>query len=301
MEFYKTIHKIEFAYEFAINSNKKKYKNIKITSFMAQNDLLNYESVLRRSMYTNPVNYNYTRFDENSADVAGNKFIGVKKDNMVPDDMRCSICLEDGEGVEDPVFLPCCQNKQVVCRGCLKSVLHNMGPNCPTCRKNMLEELDIFLNLSENERIGLLPKVEYINKNIVKTKCGGGKRIDDIQNYLINLGYTIDNLKNRKCIRIRKRNTETPYLDIPFDIISCSENTLTELKRIFEIYKSFADCKVLENENKILMKLHNIINSVVSQKIKINQKIVTDSVLNKFNKIIMSHINIDKLKNIAEN
>jgi len=27
MEFYKTIHKIEFAYEFAINSNKK---NIKI-------------------------------------------------------------------------------------------------------------------------------------------------------------------------------------------------------------------------------------------------------------------------------
>lgn len=274
---------------------------------MAQNDLLNYEyeSVVRRSFYENQVNYNYTKFDENSANVFGNKFIGVKKDNMLVEDLKCTICLEDGEGVVDPVFLPCCQNKQIVCRGCLKSVLQNMGANCPTCRKSMIEALNIFLNMSENEQKYLLPKVEYINKNInentVKTKCGGGKRIDDIQNYLTNLGYTIDNLKNRKCIRIRKKNTETPYLDMPYDIISCSANTLNELKRIFEIYKSFEDCKILIDENRILMKLHNIINSVVSQKIKINQKIVTDCVLNKFNKIIMEHLNINKLKNISEN
>lgn len=71
-----------------------------------------------------------------------NKFISVKVKSQIEKDTSCVICLSDCKDMIDPIYLPCCKNKQIACRICIKQSIDTNGNDCPVCRQNMIRILN---------------------------------------------------------------------------------------------------------------------------------------------------------------
>jgi len=103
-------------------------------------------------------------------------------------DDKCPICLEEGTEINTCVILPCCSNKQIICIDCFKNTLQNVGPTCPTCRKNMITELKNYKQTSQGKK-DFQRYIQQLNSK----KSNKGKRNQT------NIGNSINNTnKNTK-------------------------------------------------------------------------------------------------------
>jgi len=103
--------------------------------------------VYRSHIYQNQNrNRNRNRAFDTSQNIRPNthlatKFTSVKVKSQIERDSKCVICLSDCNDMIDPVYLPCCRNKQIACRMCIKQSIDTNGNSCPSCRQDMISLL----------------------------------------------------------------------------------------------------------------------------------------------------------------
>jgi len=109
-------------------------------------------------------NYDDTILTEEKATNYTKKMVKfISAEDRLGEDANCCICLEKNTTDTEPVFLPCCEYKQAVCKECIKNLFMMKGPECPSCRGNIIDAVNIFIGKSKQERNRLLPR--KVNRN----------------------------------------------------------------------------------------------------------------------------------------
>lgn len=70
------------------------------------------------------------------------KFVSIKIKSQIEKESKCIICLENSDNMIDPIYLPCCRNKQIACRMCIKQSIDTNGNSCPVCRQDMINVIN---------------------------------------------------------------------------------------------------------------------------------------------------------------